>query len=202
MYIIYMGKKSLRKYSRISKKNKHYRKIRKTKKSRKTYKKHRKLRMYGGFGPGGGPVGSPLDGGNISTWPGVSGQDQGIGNHYALSKVGIPSGPFDPPMSSREFSSPYSSSMKFSGGGKRKRRYKGGFGLIPQDLVNLGRSIGHNFSSFAAKITGDINQPVSPLPTKDQGIDTDYKIINTGISTKIPNLSDISKDAYNQVLAL
>ena len=116
-----MGKKSLRKHSRLSKRNVTFRKTRKNrinhrknhhkKTQRKTQRKNRRIKMHGGFGPGAGPVGYPLDGGNTSTWPGVSGNDQGMGNHYALSPVGIPSGLLDPPISSREIPVPFSSSM-------------------------------------------------------------------------------------------
>ena len=157
-----MGKKSLRKHSRLSKRNVTFRKTRKNrinhrknhhkKTQRKTQRKNRRIKMHGGFGPGAGPVGYPLDGGNTSTWPGVSGNDQGMGNHYALSPVGIPSGLLDPPISSREIPVPFSASMKYAERKKRRHnnRQKGG-GLIPQDLVNLGRSIQYGASSFVSK---------------------------------------------------
>ena len=99
--------------------------------------------MHGGFGPGAGPVGYPLDGGNTSTWPGVSGNDQGMGNHYPLSASGIPSGPLDPPISSRGIPELFSSSMKYGGGGKRKRKRRGNF--ITQEKI-IFNSINTNFS--------------------------------------------------------
>jgi len=170
--------------------------------------KSRKMKVYrGGFGPGAGPVGYPLVYGNVSSWPGVSGNDQGMGNHYELSKVGIPSGPFDPPMSSREIAQPFSSSFKYGGSSRRrntqrrghlrKRRYRGG-GLLPQDLVNLGRSVGYGLSSSVSNFFGSVNHPVNPLPTESQGIDKDYKIIQS----KIPNLHNISKNSYNEVASI
>lgn len=181
---------------------------RRGKSHRRSYRKiHRRYKKIyrGGFGPGAGPVGYPLVPGNISTWPGVAGNDQGMGNHYAVSNVGIPSGPFDPPISSRGIAEPFSSSFKYGGGRRRysrhsrtyKRKYKGG-GIIPQDLVNLGRSVGHEISSMASKFVGAVNQPVNPMPTQDQGIDTNYKII----TAKVPNLYNISRNAYNQAAAI
>ena len=171
---------------------------------RKTHRRYRKT-YRGGFGPGAGPVGYPLVTGNISTWPGVAGNDQGMGNHYGLSKVGIPSGPFDPPISSRGIAEPFSSSFKYGGGRRRysrhsrrpRRKYKGG-SIIPQDLVNLGRSVGHGITSMASKFVGAVNQPVNPMPTQDQGIDTNYKII----TARTPNLYNISRNAYNQAAAI
>ena len=166
---------------------------------KKSYKRYRKT-YRGGFGPGAGPVGYPSVPGNISTWPGVAGMDQGMGNHYGLSKVGIPSGAFDPPISSRGIAEQFSSSFKCGGGHKRhsrRRKHRGG-GIIPQDLVNLGRSVGHEISSIASKFVGAVNQPVNPMPTRDQGIDSDYKII----TSKVPNLYNISRNAYNQAAAI
>jgi hypothetical protein len=221
-----MGKKSLRKHSRLSKRNVTFRKTRKNrinhrknhhkKTQRKTQRKNRRIKMHGGFGPGAGPVGYPLDGGNTSTWPGVSGNDQGMGNHYALSPVGIPSGLLDPPISSREIPVPFSSSMKYGGGGKRRRidRQKGG-GLIPQDLVNLGRSIQYGASSFVSKFMGSVNNPVNPMPTKDQIIDNNIdnnnininRISNNNMNNNMNNsnlssLHDIAKSTYNKVAAI
>ena len=216
-----MGKKTLRKYSR-SKRNNTFRKTRKNpinhRKNRykKSQRKNRRIKMHGGFGPGAGPVGYPLDGGNTSTWPGVSGNDQGMGNHYALSPVGIPSGLLDPPISSRGIPEPFSSSMKY--GGRKKRRHnnrqKGG-GLIPQDLVNLGRSIQYGASSFVSKFMGGVNNPVNPMPTKDQIIDNNIDNNNININrisnnnmnnnmnkTIFSSLHDIAKSTYNKVAAI
>lgn len=231
-----MGKKTLRKYSR-SKRNNTFRKTRKNpinhrknrykKSQRKSQRKTRRIKMHGGFGPGAGPVGYPLDGGNTSTWPGVSGNDQGMGNHYPLSGSGIPSGPLDPPISSRGIPELFSSSMKYGGGGKRKRKRRGniqkGGGLIPQGLLNLGRSIQHGASSFVSKFTGDVNHPVNPMPTKDQVIDssnansnndnnnnininrasnTNANGINNMNKTNFSSLRDIAKTSYNKVAAI
>ncbi len=51
-------------------------------------------------------------------------------------------------------------------GGKRKTLKKGG-GLMPQDLVNLGREVGFNFKSAYNAING-YKAPINPLPYKDQ----------------------------------
>jgi hypothetical protein len=53
---------------------------------------------------------------------------------------------------------------------KRSRKQKGGIGretIIPQDLVNVGRSGMHGIGSFANAFKG-IAETASPLPTEDQ----------------------------------
>uniref|UniRef100_A0A6C0IW87 Uncharacterized protein n=1 Tax=viral metagenome TaxID=1070528 RepID=A0A6C0IW87_9ZZZZ len=58
-------------------------------------------------------------------------------------------------------------------GGRKKTRknykksLKRGGGLIPQDLVNLGREVGFNFKSAYNAING-YKAPINPLPYKDQ----------------------------------
>jgi hypothetical protein len=133
--------------------------------------------LHGGFGPGAGPVGYSYQPGNVGTWPGVAGFNYGQGNHYAYK--GTPSGMFDPPLSSRN------DPVKYQSGG----------GFIPQDLVNLGRSVGYGLSSLVSNVTGSVNKPVNPLPTKDQVIDANYKILNTSI----PDLNKITYNASSQV---
>ena len=214
-----MGKKSLRKHSRLSKRNGTFRKTRKHRINhrKKSQRKNRRNKMRGGFGPGAGPVGYPLDGGNTSTWPGVSGNDQGMGNHYAISASGIPSGLPDPPISSRGIPEPFSSSMKY--GGRKKRRHNNrqrGGGLIPQGLLDLGRSVQYNTSSFFSRFMGDVNNPVNPMPTKDQVID-DNSSNNNNINinrafndnntnnmnnSKFSSLYDIAKNSYNKTAAI
>ena len=56
------------------------------------------------------------------------------------------------------------------GGSKRKKSKsmnKRGGGLIPQDMVNLGRDLSFNFKSAYNALNG-YSAPVSPLPYKDQ----------------------------------
>lgn len=52
---------------------------------------------------------------------------------------------------------------------KYSKTYKrgGGFSLIPQDLVNLGRGVTFNFKSAYNSLNG-YNSPINPLPYKDQ----------------------------------
>ena len=57
-------------------------------------------------------------------------------------------------------------------GGSRKRHNKsykkgGGFSLLPQDLVNLGRDFNFNFKSAYNSLNG-YKAPIDPLPYKDQ----------------------------------
>lgn len=146
--------------------------------SREKNRSHKRSRtLRGGFGPGAGPVGYALQPGNVGTWPGVAGFNYGQGNHYAYR--GIPSGMYDPPLSSRN----------------DPVRYQSGGGLIPQDLVNLGRSVGYGLSSLVSNVTGSVNKPVNPLPTKDQVIDSNYKILESSI----PDLNRITHRASTQV---
>lgn len=51
--------------------------------------------------------------------------------------------------------------------GKRGKKYKGGAGLIPQDLVNLGRDASFNFQSAYNALNG-YSAPSNPLPYRDQ----------------------------------
>jgi hypothetical protein len=53
-------------------------------------------------------------------------------------------------------------------GGRRTRRRKGGDGtVLPQDLVNFGRSISYGMGSVYNTLSG-YSPPVNPLPFKDQ----------------------------------
>ena len=69
-------------------------------------------------------------------------------------------------------------SVRRSVGGRRrtlKRRQRGGFGpttLLPQDIVNIGRSVTHDMGSFANAYKG-IAASASPLPAQDQ-LNTSY----------------------------
>jgi hypothetical protein len=57
--------------------------------------------------------------------------------------------------------------MKLGGSKKCKGKKIRGGGLIPQDLVNLGRDVSFNFKSAYNALNG-YSAPVSPLPYKDQ----------------------------------
>ena len=57
--------------------------------------------------------------------------------------------------------------MKLGGSKKCKGKKIRGGGLIPQDMVNLGRDVSFNFKSAYNALNG-YSAPVSPLPYKDQ----------------------------------
>lgn len=61
----------------------------------------------------------------------------------------------------------YKHSSKKHRRSKRRSSFKRGGGLIPQDLVNLGRQFNHNLNS-AYNTLGGYETPVDPLPYKDQ----------------------------------
>ena len=91
----------------------------------------------------------------VNSWPGVNGVG-GDRNYLPYNKYLT-----DP-----------QTAMKLNGGKKNrnktktKQRTKKG-GLLPQDLVNLGRDIGYNMGSAYNALNG-YPAPVNPLPYKDQ----------------------------------
>lgn len=97
----------------------------------------------------------------VNNWPGVNGVG-GDRNYLAYNNY-----PTDP-----------QTAMILEGGKRRRgsrrsRRGKGG-GLIPQDLVNVGRDIGFNMGSAYNALRG-YQAPVNPLPYKDQLPGTDLR---------------------------
>lgn len=112
-------------------------------------------------------VGAPWKA-DISNWPGVGGQD-GVTNHFSLNKY-IPYDPQTQVMQERAGSLFLG---KYIGGGKKKSKKsmkmskKRGGGIIPQDLVNFGRTFTYGLGSAYNAING-YQQPVNPLPYKDQ----------------------------------
>jgi len=151
--------------------------------------------MVGGMvsSPAAGPVGYSWNGGNPSSWPGVS-ASQGtttnnitMSNHFKTSPNGISVGGVDP----------YSGSSHMNGGKKNKKNnQKGGFF---QEIVNLGRGAQYGLSSGYYNLIGK-EQPISenPYPTQDQPIDSDYKIIGT----QPPNVKNMYINANKQVAKL
>jgi hypothetical protein len=127
------------------------------------------LPQLGGCGcglKGGGGVPAPLVGSSwtpqISGWPGVAGLP-GQTNYLSLNeyKGG------DPQTQGIQFNRDTMSPTK-GGGRGRGRGKKGGSGtLIPQDLVNLGRTLTYGLGSAYNNING-YAQPISPLPFQDQ----------------------------------
>ena len=115
-------------------------------------------------------VGAPWTG-SISNWPGVGGQD-GVTNHFSLNKY-IPYDPQTQVMQERAGSLFLG---EYTGGSKKKSNKskkmtkmskKRGGGLIPQDLVNFGRTFTYGLGSAYNAVNG-YSQPVNPLPYKDQ----------------------------------
>jgi hypothetical protein len=107
-------------------------------------------------------------------WPGTN-NVAGDFNHYALNTYKVDPQTF---MGSEGNTQPWYTGMigklNPQGGGKRKHKHrkthkrgKRAGGLIPQDLVNLGRSILYQGESEANALTG-YKAPVNPLPWKDQ----------------------------------
>jgi len=85
----------------------------------------------------------------VSGWPGVNGISSD--RNYLADNLY----PVDP------------QTMMQLDGGKRRVRGRRGGGLIPQDLVNLGRNISFNIGSAYNAING-YPAPVNPLPYTDQ----------------------------------
>ena len=115
-------------------------------------------------------VGVPWKG-DIGNWPGVAGQD-GVTNHFAMNKYV----PYDPVAGIMQERAGSLFLGKYTGGGKKKSNKskkmskmskKRGGGLIPQDLVNFGRTFTYGLGSAYNSING-YQQPVNPLPYKDQ----------------------------------
>lgn len=111
--------------------------------------------MMGGSVPG--PIVGGVWGANPSQWPGAN----GIGGDRNL----LPYNTYKPVDISRQ--------MALRGGKrskkqilKRKKTIKGG-GIMPQDLLNLGRDFAFNMESAYNSIRG-MPAPVNPLPYKDQ----------------------------------
>jgi hypothetical protein len=103
----------------------------------------------------------------ISGWPGVSGQ-AGVTNHYSMNKYE----PYDPQTEVMQERAGSLFLGKYTGGKKSSKksiisRKKRGGGLIPQDLVNFGRTFTYGLGSAYNSING-YAQPVNPLPYKDQ----------------------------------
>lgn len=107
-----------------------------------------------------GPIVGNHWGSNPGQWPGAN----GIGGDRNL----LPYNTYSPVDVSRQ--------MALRGGGGRgrkqsmkmkKRRALRGGGIIPQDLLNLGRDFGYNMESAYNSIRG-MPAPVNPLPYKDQ----------------------------------
>ena len=114
------------------------------------------LQSGGGINNGGQAlIGAPW---TSSNWPGVAGKD-GSPNFYANNKYLVD--PQTAMVSERD-------QQTFMKGGSRKRRAGG---IIPDDLVNLGRSMVYGIGSAYNTLNG-FQPPVNPLPYKDQLVNT------------------------------
>lgn len=162
-------------------------------------------KMKGGMvsSPAAGPVGYSWEGGNVDTWPGVSGsananiQGATMSNHFSVSPNGIVVGGIEPAESTVD-SRILTPNMN---GGKRRKtqkklkkhgkKMKGGF---YQEIVNLGRGIQYGVNGGYYDLVGK-NQPLSqnPYPTQDQLIDKDYVFIGSSP----PDVRKIYIDANN-----
>ena len=111
--------------------------------------------MMGGSVPG--PIVGGVWGSNPSQWPGAN----GVGGDRNL----LPYNTYQPVDISRQ--------MALRGGKKSKkqiikrRKSMRGGGIMPQDLLNLGRDFAFNMESAYNSIRG-MPAPVNPLPYKDQ----------------------------------
>lgn len=112
----------------------------------------------GGIGYIGNPtVGTPWTP-KINDWPGVAGKD-GQTNFFPMAK-------YDKPyLQTQQVSErDQQTYMKDMNGGSRRRRAGG---ILPQDLVNLGRSMVYGVGSAYNSLNG-YPAPANPLPYKDQ----------------------------------
>lgn len=121
------------------------------------------LSVQGGGGNGLTP--GPLIGStwtpNVGTWPGVAGLD-GRTNYYKVNEY--PTDPQTAMISGRDngsFPTTFWGGKKGSKSSKRSKRNKrkhihtgGGFGLIPQDILNAGRNVAFNVKSMINTVQG------------------------------------------------
>ena len=130
----------------------------------------KKIQMKGGMLPP-ALVGSPWTA-KINDWPGVGGID-GQTNYLALNKYHVD------PQTQGIIQERDGTLFPYKGGkriGLQKRRKnkthsrrirKTGGGIIPQDLVNVGRNVMHGIGNSYNTFNGNPTQ-ASPLPYKDQ----------------------------------
>lgn len=110
-----------------------------------------------------GPFVGSSWGNSVNEWPGMNGigSDRNYLNSYAKS-IGN-----DPQLKMSMADAGYKTPNSMIGGKNKKRRSQSGGGLIPQDLLNLGRNFTFNLHSAYNSLNG-YNQPVNPMPYKDQ----------------------------------
>ena len=123
--------------------------------------------FQGGGSANGALVGPPWTP-KIADWPGVGGKD-GQTNYFSMNKYQV-----DP--QTETISERNQITYTPQNGGTRRSRAGG---LIPQDLVNLGRSMVYGVGSAYNSLNGYAT-PVNPLPYKDQ-------LVNTASSKSLGN---------------
>ena len=127
-----------------------------------------KMNKFGGSNSHISPVPGPFVGKQAwtsSDWPGQN----GIGGDNNYLKAYNTNN--DPALQMTSNASGYNTQNSKIGGNKRGGNKRGGNkrggGLIPQDLVNLGRDFGYNFKTAYNAING-YKPPVDPSPYKGQ----------------------------------
>jgi|LauGreDrversion2_5_1035112.scaffolds.fasta_scaffold03655_3 hypothetical protein len=123
--------------------------------------------LQSGGSANGALVGAPWTP-KIADWPGVAGKD-GQTNYFSMNKYLV-----DP--QTETISERNQITYTPQNGGTRRSRAGG---LIPQDLVNLGRSMVYGVGSAYNSLNGYAT-PVNPLPYKDQ-------LVNTASSKSLGN---------------
>ena len=164
----------------------HKKKLQHNKIRKYTKKLHKKTnkKLKGGYGAGACPVGYSFKGKNIASWPGaaasVGANTHGMtmSNYYPLS-----------PSGGSLMNLPISTRNSQFGGGRLTA-------LVPQDLVNFGRSIKNSAIGLANSWEGQPSSiSTNPFPTT-QPIDKSYEYIGR----KMPiDINKIHTQAGNKV---
>lgn len=120
----------------------------------------------GGNQRGGQMVGAPWSPSNTATW--------GNTNHFSLNpEINNPNNPDNIIQNRMNNTVPPHSAFSKQTGGKRMKKRGGGFSILPQDLVNLGRNFSFGVGSTYNALLG-FPAPVNPLPYKDQMINSKF----------------------------
>jgi len=159
--------------------------------------------MKGGMvsSPASGPVGYAWNGGDESSWPGVTTNPEGItmSNHFAVSPNGIAVGGVD---LARSTSDDHIINPPMNGGRKNRRHGKVQKGGFFQEIVNLGRGVQDEVNGGYFNLIGK-QQPLSQNPWP-----TEQPIATTGASGNVtpstcrnyyPNIEKIVDNANTNV---
>ena len=129
-----------------------------------------------------------MQGGNYALTPAVINPRQGgaydagqmpTGKYYTLSDSGVPSGAMDPPVPSGPAQN----------GGKNNKRMRGGgmfsefiTAIVPEELVNIGRSIPASLGQMSDKFQGVISSPSSQVYPTQQPLVQAIKPLSTPVT--------------------